>query len=663
MNTLPSSSPYIHSSLLHLLEKIESIVSQVTSFGSTSIDSLPRPSSRIESSIPTSSPSKGINYAENRKEGKIRQQEQQERCDPVEAQLLSERRYYYVLPVLFLEYLALSIPRSLLPSLLNHAFGSYTYHVLGIVETVKGILAFVSCPLFGRLSDMIGRRFGLLFTVVGTVLPIFVLWSTESMYSYVVAQGLSGLFASTFTITFAYIADLVGKERRSAAYGLALATFGLSYCLGPIFGGILVNFGSVSLTFGVSLLCAGAALLYIIFILPESRPLSSPRLLMHKDSRKRKQTFKREILNESNEVEANTSNVESEFGPTSSTSHFTSLSDVTENLHAINNINDISPFSFRNSISIVEDLLPNQWSPFSVLEIFSGDPFLYRVGQIVFLYYIGVWAIVSTLMVHVQRQFHADEFTIGEVLSVFGISTMLSEGVLVRLVVPYFGEINAIRIGLAAFFLQCINIAIASSVPDIFFSLIFSFFANLVYPSISSLVSRSVPPSRQGEAIGAMNGLRALTEGFGPLLFGTLMYTMQDTNFPGAPYLLASVFAAAAWYLTYQLPSVDSYDIYLFQQEIEMERLEGGEEAVGLLASKKSKKKNRSVLGQSDDFEGESSGSDSDSENDHEENNALTSHRRKGPERSSKDFKGSSQNWGEGEEDSLQPRTTHSISV
>lgn len=36
-----------------------------------------------------------------------------------------------------------SLTRALLPGLMNVTFGDYTYHVLGIVETVKGILAFV----------------------------------------------------------------------------------------------------------------------------------------------------------------------------------------------------------------------------------------------------------------------------------------------------------------------------------------------------------------------------------------------------------------------------------------------------------------------------------------------------------------------------------------
>lgn len=51
-----------------------------------------------------------------------------------------------------------------------------------------------------------------------------------------------GVFASTFTLTFAYISDVVkDRDGRVAAYGLALATFGLSFTVGPLLGGYLAN--------------------------------------------------------------------------------------------------------------------------------------------------------------------------------------------------------------------------------------------------------------------------------------------------------------------------------------------------------------------------------------------------------------------------------------
>ena len=87
---------------------------------------------------------------------------------------------------------------------------------------------------------------------------------------------------------------------------------------------------------------------------------------------------------------------------------------------------------------------------------------------------------------------------------------MFSEGILVRLVVPRIGELNAMRLGLVAFSIQCMLVAISSSPMWIFISVLFSMGANLFYPAVSSLVSKVVSEESQGEALGALNGIKAL---------------------------------------------------------------------------------------------------------------------------------------------------------
>ena len=220
-----------------------------------------------------------------------------------------------VLPVLLLEFLSLALTRAVLPSLLLKRYGSHTYMVMGGAECIRGILAFFACPLFGKLSDLWGRRPCLLITVFGTLAPVCSLafWKMEeysmgisnypsivneevesitgsdtilnelggdavldgvdageasegswfgtfgaestpnasSSFSlvdimpsihridvFVALLALSGMFSSTFTLTFAYISDVVkDRDGRVAAYGLALATFGLSFTIGPLLGG------------------------------------------------------------------------------------------------------------------------------------------------------------------------------------------------------------------------------------------------------------------------------------------------------------------------------------------------------------------------------------------------------------------------------------------
>ena len=95
--------------------------------------------------------------------------------------------------------------------------------------------------------------------------------------------------------------------------------------------------------------------------------------------------------------------------------------------------------------------------------------------------------------------------------------------VLVGIVVPVWGEIVVMRFGLICFILQCLLISLASRPWHIFACVLLSTATNLVYPSLTSLVTSNVSESRVGESLGAINGIKSLTEGIGPLVFGMLM--------------------------------------------------------------------------------------------------------------------------------------------
>ena len=103
---------------------------------------------------------------------------------------------------------------------------------------------------------------------------------------------------------------------------------------------------------------------------------------------------------------------------------------------------------------------------------------------------------------------------------------------------------------------------------------------NLFYPSISALVSRTVAEEEQGEALGGLNGIKAVTEGFGPLIFGALMSLYEDTTYPGAPYLITGIITLWALLHSMQLPKDPEVSAAKYHAEIK-----GTEEATGLLAS------------------------------------------------------------------------------
>ena len=85
---------------------------------------------------------------------------------------------------------------------------------------------------------------------------------------------------------------------------------------------------------------------------------------------------------------------------------------------------------------------------------------------------------------------------------------------------------------------------------------------NLVYPSISSLVSSTVRPDMVGRALGAVNGVKSLTEGVGPLLFGTLLTMSEKDKYPGWPYFLAAIMVGFAYQSARSLP--DSGDVQFY---------------------------------------------------------------------------------------------------
>ena len=76
------------------------------------------------------------------------------------------------------------------------------------------------------------------------------------------------MFAATFPIAFAYIADFVEPKERAPAYGLALATFGLSFTMGPITGGYLSKAFGEQAVFRSSFVLVCINMLYMIFLMP-----------------------------------------------------------------------------------------------------------------------------------------------------------------------------------------------------------------------------------------------------------------------------------------------------------------------------------------------------------------------------------------------------------
>jgi MFS family permease len=140
--------------------------------------------------------------------------------------------------------------------------------VLGFLLMVYAAAQFLCAPLWGRLSDRIGRRGVLSLTIAGTALSLLGLGLAPSLAWMFVARGAGGAFAANFSVASAYIADVTAEEERTRWMGMLGASFGVGFLLGPAIGGALSPLGyAVPMLAAAGL--AGANWIYALFALRE----------------------------------------------------------------------------------------------------------------------------------------------------------------------------------------------------------------------------------------------------------------------------------------------------------------------------------------------------------------------------------------------------------
>ncbi|XP_051524487.1 hippocampus abundant transcript 1 protein isoform X3 [Myxocyprinus asiaticus] len=172
--------------------------------------------------------------------------------------------------VIFLEFFAWGLLTTPMLTVLHETFPQHTFLMNGLIQGVKGLLSFMSAPLIGALSDVWGRKSFLLLTVFFTCAPIPLM--RISPWWFFALMSVSGLFSVTFSVIFAYVADITEEHERSTAYGLVSATFAASLVTSPAIGAFLsVRYGD-SLVVLLATIITVLDILFILLVVPESLP-------------------------------------------------------------------------------------------------------------------------------------------------------------------------------------------------------------------------------------------------------------------------------------------------------------------------------------------------------------------------------------------------------
>lgn len=174
-----------------------------------------------------------------------------------------------VLLGMFLAALDQTIVGPVLPKIIGELNGSdyYTWAI-----TIYLLTSTVTVPIYGKLSDLYGRKPILLFGITVFLIGSALSGLSQEMWQLVLFRGLQGIGAgSLFPIALAIIGDLFTPAERGKYQGFFGLVFGVAFILGPLIGGFLTDTFSWHYIFFVNLPVGLVALFVIWRLLPNIR--------------------------------------------------------------------------------------------------------------------------------------------------------------------------------------------------------------------------------------------------------------------------------------------------------------------------------------------------------------------------------------------------------
>ncbi len=141
---------------------------------------------------------------------------------------------------------------------------------MGMLVALSALTELLFGPLWGSVSDRIGRKRVLMVGVFGYGVSLLLMGVASQLWMLFAARALSGLLtAATMPSAMAYVGDTTAEDERGGGIGWLGSAAGLGIIVGPGVGGWLGQ-GSLSLPFFVGAGLAWTALLLVGFLLPET---------------------------------------------------------------------------------------------------------------------------------------------------------------------------------------------------------------------------------------------------------------------------------------------------------------------------------------------------------------------------------------------------------
>src|SRR6266581_296900 len=144
-----------------------------------------------------------------------------------------------ILLALFLFALDQTVVGTALPRIVTDLHGNSLY---AWAFTIYLLTSTISGPIYGKLSDLFGRRPIFIWAVSLFLVSSVLAGLSQGMAQFILFRGLQGLGGgAVFPVALAVVADLYTPAERGKYLGLFGAVFGVSSLLGPGIGGVITD--------------------------------------------------------------------------------------------------------------------------------------------------------------------------------------------------------------------------------------------------------------------------------------------------------------------------------------------------------------------------------------------------------------------------------------
>jgi MFS family permease len=386
----------------------------------------------------------------------------------------------------FIDLLGFGIVLPLLPRYAKHFHASGP--TLGLLMASFSAMQFLFAPIWGRISDRVGRRPILVLGLAGSALFYALFGYATSLGAQGELFGLSvvpwlficrigaGIAGATIPTAQAYIADVTGPQERAKGMALIGAAFGIGFTFGPLLGAAFLPGGEGPAAGTTESVSVGA------------------------------------------DVAADSAAVGSSHAPPSSAPGY--VASVLSSLALLSAL-FLLPESLKPDARAPE----RHWFEFGTLNRAVRNP---GVGLVLLAMFLTTFAFAqfeSTLSLLTRALGLADRNNY-YVFAYIGFVLSLSQGLIVRRLVPRVGELIMTRLGTVLMTLGLVLIGMSGywNSRGMLYSVlpvaVVGFSA--VTPSLQSLLSRHTSSSEQGGVLGLGQSIAALARILGPLLGLTL---------------------------------------------------------------------------------------------------------------------------------------------